>query len=163
MSIVKSIFLAIHIISAGIWIAQGAVELLFIPVLRRAKGKPSELSILGAQMQVVGAMGRIGGLGILITGFALLGMDRFGILGITSYTPTWLIIKQIVYIVAMGVVGALITPAARKIEAKFMEAMQGASSVTPEIEQMSKQLISYSRIINLLVLINIFLAVWKPS
>lgn len=164
MITLRHLLLIIHIISAGIWIAQFAVEMAFVPILRSQRGKPLELTLTMTQGRVLSRMGQIGGLGILLTGLGLIAVDGFGLLGIGgSFTPTWLLIKQIVYIVAMVVVGALIVPNSARIEKQLAEAAQGASVVTPEIQQLNGRVRNASLVINLLVLTNIILAVWKPA
>jgi hypothetical protein len=44
-----------------------------------------------------------------------------------------------------------------------MAAAQNASGITPEIRQLSERMLLISRFTNLLVLVNIVLAVWKPA
>lgn len=163
MDIIRYILLALHIISAGIWIAQLAAEVGFIAVMRGSQGKPIELPLLMAQGRVLSFMGQVGGIGILLTGFGLLWTNGLSFLGIGGFTPTWLLIKQIVYLVAMLIVFLALVPQQRKLIPKIIEAARGTPKVTPEIRQMNTRLTWISRFINLLVLVNIFLAVWKPS
>jgi hypothetical protein len=163
MITIRQILIALHIISAGIWIAQVAADFAFAGVMRGSKGKPIELPLMMAQGRVVGFLGQVGGIGILLTGFGLIWVDGLSFLGIGGFTPTWLLIKQIVYLVAMGIVFFFIVPTQRKIVPQFIEAARGTPSVTPEIRQLSAQLTNASRLINLLVLVNIVLAVWKPA
>ena len=163
MITIRHILLALHIISAGIWIAQLAAEFAFRSVMRGSQGKPIELPLLMAKVRVVNFMGQAGGIGILLTGFALLWTDNLSFLGIGGFTPTWLLIKQIVYLVAMGIAFMFIIPTQRKLVPQFIEAARGTPTVTPEIRQLSAQMTNASRLINLLVMVNIVLAVWKPQ
>lgn len=162
MITIRHILLALHIIAAGIWIAQLAAEVAFTAVMRGSQGKPIELPLLMAQGRVLSFMGQVGGIGILLTGFALLWADGLSFLGIGGFTPTWLLIKQIIYVIAMFVALAVLVPQQRKLIPQFIEAARGTPTVTPEIRQLSNRLTWISRFINLLVVINILLAVWKP-
>src|SRR5690349_9192033 len=164
MITLRHIFLVIHIISAGIWITQFVIEMAFVPILRAQRGKPLELALTLTQWRVLSLMGQVGGMGILLTGLALIAVDGFGLLGIGgSFTPTWLLIKQLVYIVAMILVGALIVPYNARIEKQLAEAAESASVVTPEVRRLSERVRNASFMVNLLVLVNIILAVWKPA
>jgi hypothetical protein len=163
MMSIRDILLALHIISAGVWIAQLAAEFAFRSVMRGSQGKPIELPLLMARVRVVNFMGQAGGIGILLTGFALLWTDNLSFLGIGGFTPTWLLIKQIVYLVAMLIAFLFIVPTQRKLVPQFIEAARGTPTVTPEIRRLSEQMTNASRLINLLVLVNIVLAVWKPQ
>src|SRR6266536_793954 len=122
---IRDIVLALHIISAGIWIAQLAAEFAFRSVMRGSQGKPIELPLLMAKVRVVNFMGQVGGIGILLTGFALLWAENLAFLGIGGFTPTWLLIKQIVYLVAMGIAFLFIIPTQRKLVPQFISAARG--------------------------------------
>ncbi|MCC7448518.1 MAG: DUF2269 family protein [Anaerolineae bacterium] len=164
MITLRHILLVIHIISAGIWITQFVIEMAFVPILRAQRGKPLELTLTLAQWHVLSVMGRVGGMGVLLTGLGLIAVDGFGLLGIgTGFTPTWLLIKQLVYIVAMILVGTLVVPYTARVEHELAEAAEGTSIVTPEVRQLSERIRNASLAVNLLVLINIILAVWKPA
>jgi hypothetical protein len=163
MITIRHILLALHIIAAGIWIAQLAAEAGFVAVMRGSQGKPIELPLLMAQGRVISFMGQVGGIGILLTGFGLLWASNLSFLGIGGFTPTWLLIKQIVYLAAMLIVFVALVPQQRKIMPKIIEAARGTPTVTPEIRQLNTRLTWISRFIDLLVLVNIILAVWKPA
>ncbi len=163
MITLRHILLTLHIISAGIWIAQVAAEFAYRSVMRGSQGKPIELPLLMAKVRVVNFMGQVGGIGILITGFALLWTDGLTFLGIGGFTPTWLLIKQIVYLMAMGIAFLVIIPTQRKLVPQFIEAARGTPTVTPDIRKLAGQMTNASRLVNVLVLVNIFLAVWKPQ
>jgi len=164
MITLRHIFLVIHIIAAGIWIAQFVVQLAFASILRMQRGRPLELTLTLTQWQVLSIMGQVGGIGILLTGLGLTAVDGYGLLNIGgNFTPTWLISKQLVYIVAMILVATLVVPYTARIEAELAEMAAGASTVTPEIRALSERVRNASLLVNLLVLVNIILAVWKPG
>jgi len=162
MLTIRHILLVLHIIAAGIWIAQLAAELGFIAVMRGSRGKPIELPLVMAQSRVISFMGQVGGIGILLTGFGLLWTDGLAFLNISGFTPTWLLIKQILYLIAMLVVFVALVPQQRKLVPQIIEAARGMPAVTPEIRALTTRLTWISRFINLIVLVNILLSVWKP-
>jgi hypothetical protein len=163
MDIARVVLLVLHIISAGVWIAQFPAELGFNIARRSVKGTPAELPVLIAEMRVLGLLGQIGGLGILITGFGLIGIQQLGFLNIGGVTPNWLLVKQIIYLATLLIFIIGIMPATRKLRPMLVAAAQNATGITPEITELSNRLLLLSRITNLLVLINIVLAVWKPA
>jgi len=63
----------------------------------------------------------------------------------------------------MLIVFMVIIPAQRRLQPLVMEAAKGTPSVTPEIRHMLARMMQFSRLVNLLVLVNIVLAVWKPG
>jgi uncharacterized membrane protein len=86
-----------------------------------------------------------------------------GFLNIGGLTPNWLLVKQIIYLVTLLIFIVGVVPATRRLRPLMVAAAQNASGITPEIQQLSSQMLLLSRITNLLVLVNIVLAVWKPA
>lgn len=157
----RFIFLILHVVSAGVWIGQFAAWMGFRLAKRGAEGKPVELPLLMAEVRVLSLMGNIGGIGIIITGMGLIGTDGWGFLGIGQFTPSWLIIKQVVYLVTLALAFGVIVPAQRKMRPLFVEAAKGTPKVTPEIRALHARAQMASHAVNALVLANIVLAVVK--
>jgi hypothetical protein len=153
MSAGKVILLTLHIISAGAWISQFFVEVAIGRLARKVKGQPGAHLLAIAEGRAASMLGQIGGIGILITGFGLLGVDSYSFLGLTGYTPLWLMIKQVIYIIAMVIVFGVIIRGTRRFSAAV------AAGEQPEIPV---NVVMASRLVNVLVLVNIVLAVWKP-
>lgn len=153
MSAAKVILLALHIISAGAWISQFFAEYAMERFSRKMKGQPGAHLLGMAEGQVASLLGQIGGVGILITGLGLLGVDGYALLGIGGFTPTWLFIKQVIYIIAMAIVGGVVIRGTRGMEA-------AAAAGNPV--EIPPRVLMASRLVNVLVLVNIVLAVWKP-
>ena len=104
-----------HIISAGFWISQFVADMALERFAQTVKGKPAEVALIVAEGHVASMMGTFGGIGILITGLLLTFQFHYGILGIGGvYTPMWLVIKQVIFIIAMGIVGGVVTRPARR-------------------------------------------------
>jgi hypothetical protein len=160
----RIILLVIHIIAAGLWISGTAAEFILGRIIKANQGKPGELPLMSATVQYLGVAGGIAGPVILLSGLGLTWVDGLGVLGLGgSVTPLWLFIKQIVYIILLVIVMAGITPVATRLRKQFAEATSGEASVTPEIRSLYGRLRLYANVHNLFVLVNIVLAVWKPS
>jgi hypothetical protein len=163
MTVIRILLVVAHIIFTGVWISQFAIDIAFRRVMRGSKDKPVELPLLMAQIRVVSLIGQIGGIGILVTGLGLLAISGYGFLNIGGLTPNWLLFKQVIYLAAMGLVLLVFIPTERKLGPQFVAAAKGTPAVTPEIRALHIRLQMTSNLINLLVLINIMLAVWKPG
>jgi hypothetical protein len=162
MEALRVILLVLHIASAGIWLGQVPVQFVLGRMIRRSEGKPGELTLLISQLALGGFMGNVGGIGILITGFGLIGIEQVGFLSLGRTTPAWLFIKQIVFIVTLVIAFAVIAPQQRKLRPHIAAAAESAGMVTPEIRQMAGAIKRAGLLISALVFINIVLVVWKP-
>jgi hypothetical protein len=164
MITLRTIFLFLHICTVSLWVAEGAVSLILGRFIRAYAGKPVEATLTLAMGRLESSLGSIAGMGILLTGLGLIWQDHYGLLGIGGgNTPTWLFIKQVVYIIIMGVVGSLIIPRSRKAEQQLEAAIKDAGAVTPEVRALLGRVNMFGIINTVLVLINVFLAVWKPT
>ncbi len=161
MLVARNILLVLHIISAGIWIAQFPLEIIFRQMRKKAEGTPAELTILTTMLQLLGGMGQIGGMGVLITGLGLIGVSGLGFLGLGAPTPAWLFIKQVIYLILLAMVFTLIRSASEKMEVALEKAQASNGVVTPEIRSLTDRVSQIALAHNALVLVNIVLAVWK--
>ncbi|HVU11229.1 MAG TPA: hypothetical protein VHD90_08125 [Phototrophicaceae bacterium] len=156
--------MALHIISAGVWISQFVAEFALDRLAQSMKGKAGQaIAVLGTA-RAASLMGTVGGTGILITGLLLTFEFRYGILGIGGvYTPTWLVIKQIIFIIAMALVGSMVTRTTRQALPQVMQAINAGTPLPAEAEAALNRATMVSRIVNLLVLINIFIGVYAVN
>ncbi len=158
----RTVLLVIHIICAGLWIAQFVTTLVFERLIRTNEGKPAELTLMTAQIRVSSTAGMIAGNGILLTGLALLATEHLGFLGIGgSVTPLWLFIKQIVYIILLVIVFVGINPLAARLQKQIAVASDGNSLATSEMRAQLNRLRMIVYAHDAFVLLNIVLAVAK--
>jgi len=157
----RTIFLFLHIIAAGIWIAQIVVALVFNRLIRANADKPAGVTLMMAEVRLLGVLGSVGGPGILLTGLGLLATDRLGFLGIGGITPPWLMIKQIVYIILLVIVFAVIMPTARRLHTQFEATLGSSALITLEMSALHRRLVMISYLHDALVIFNIFMAVAK--
>jgi hypothetical protein len=159
----RTIFLIIHVVCAGIWLSQFVVGVALERMANRAKGTAGESWTRLAQGNASSLMGQIGGIGILISGLALAGISQYGILGLFGNTPTWLFIKQVVYIVAMAITGALIIRRTPLIIPPILQAAAKGEAPSAASNAELQRVFTVSHVVNLLVLINIVLGFWRPT
>lgn len=159
----RTIFLIIHVISAGAWLSQFFVGVALDRMAARAKGTAGESWIRLAQGNASSLMGQIGGIGILISGLALVGISGYGILGLFGYTPAWLAIKQTIYLIAMAITGALIIRRTPIIIPPILQAASKGEAPPAEVGAQLGRVLTVSHIVNGLVLINIILGFWRPT
>ncbi len=158
----RTILLVIHIICAGLWIAQFVTTLVFERLIHTNEGKPAELTLMTAQIRVSSTAGMIAGNGILLTGLGLLATDHLGFLGIGgSITPLWLFIKQIVYIILLIIVFVGINPLALRLQRQITVASDGNTLATHEMRTQLNRLRMIIYVHDAFVLLNIILAVAK--
>ena len=159
---VRTVLLVIHIICAGLWIAQFVTTLVFERLIHTNEGKPAELTLMTAQIRVSSTAGMIAGNGILLTGLALIAAEHLGFLGIGgSVTPLWLFIKQIVYIILLVIVFVGINPLAARLQKQIAVASDGGTLATSEMRAQLNRLRMIIYAHDAFVLLNIILAVAK--
>lgn len=160
----RNIALIIHIMGVAMVFAQLPIELYMRRLLKTQRGTPAELSTMLLQGRLMAFLGSVGGIIILLTGLVLVAVSPFrGVLGIGGPTPMWLVIKQIIYIIIIILIQVQVQPTAKRVYPQLAAALQGAGSVTEEARGLLSRMETTSLITSALVVVNIILAVWKPS
>lgn len=162
MGTVRVILLIIHIISAGAWISEEVVGRIMKRLMDTQKGKPAELTLAKATLTLLSSIGPIASMGILITGIGMTLNNGWVLFGIGGFTPTWLFIKQIIYVALIVIVMGFVRPNAERLQKAFDVSTAGGV-LTDEARGLLPQTWLLGDIHTLLVLINIILAVWKPG
>ena len=158
-----TIFVILHILSAGVWIGLGVVTILTNNFRIRASGTLGELYLMRLTLICGSVMGNIGGIGILITGPAIAGIRHLPWFGFSE--APWLAIKQVVFLVVLAITFAIYVPRSKKIGRKIGEEMGGAHPATgasSELRTMFDHIVTIGMIIQVLVLLNIILGEWQP-
>ena len=158
-----TIFLILHILCAAIWFALGLVNMLLMRQAVKAKGTAAELSFMSSQALAGRVMGMIGGIGILLTGGAITGIMHFG--WFPFGTSDWLATKQVIFVILLIISFAVVMPVGKKIDAMIASEQAGPNAsrgASQPLREAMNKLKTFGIIMNLLVLINIILGVWKP-
>lgn len=162
--VLRTVFIIVHVVSAGIWVSQFAAKAGIGRLAASIKAPAAGPWLRMAQGGASSFMGQIGGVGVLVSGLVLVGLNSkiFGILGIGP-TPLWLFLMELIFLVAMGVVGVGITRPQRTIMPAIQQAMARNEPPPPEALAGLARIEMMSQIVNLLVLINIILGIWRPT
>ena len=162
-ALLRIILLSLHLIAVGVWVASEVAMIALQQMQRTNAGKPAELTLMAANLRVTGFMGSLAGPIVLLTGLGLMVITGYGIFGIGAPTPLWLFIKQIIYVVLLVIVFVFIRPVASDLEADFAEARANNGLVSDQIKALARRVYSLGHIHTALVIINLVLAVWKPT
>jgi hypothetical protein len=162
---VRTIFLIIHIVCAGIWLSELVASFVLRRLAKRLEGTPAEAWVHIGAGRTAALMGNIGGIGILISGFALIGVYRWGFLGLwaADITPAWVILKQALFVVALALTFAVIVPSQRRVRKPLMAAAENAGTITDAERAVLSRTRLVSTIIGVAVLLNIIIGVWRPT
>jgi hypothetical protein len=157
------ILILIHVIAAVTWLAQFPIDLIMSRLVKINQGKPNEATLMATHLRLGNAMGSVAGPLVLLSGFGLLYVWRFGFFGLTANTPPWLIVKQVVYVILFVLLLTVIAPNAKRIGPLVGQLMQGAATtgVTDDQRSAYHSISNVSRISAALVLLNIILGVWQ--
>lgn len=153
------VFLAIHVLCAGLWVANLPVILILNKLRKRAENTSGEVHYMAAAGRIGLVMGNIGAIGILISGPALEGMSpyynwfQFG-------EQTWLAIKQVNFILAILVTGAMLVPRSKRLRLQLQshfDPKRGNTGASDDLRTAFGNYVTAALILNTIVLINILL------
>lgn len=162
MGAVRNILLIIHIISAGLWITEEFISFIMRRLIAANRDKPAELTLANATLVINGTFGPLASMGILLTGIGMTLNNGWVLLGIGGFTPGWLFVKQVIYIVLIVFVMVVLRPQSEKLAAAFKAATSDGSMID-EARELGSRMWTLGTIHSLIVLVNIILAVWKPA
>jgi hypothetical protein len=153
-----TIFLILHIISAGIWIALAPAMTVVSGLMRKSRGTPAEYNYMRVAGVLGLMLGNIGGIGILVTGPAMVGIHHWPWFPFDSMP--WLAWKQVIYIVILLLSFGVMVPASKKTRKKLAEELQSnhqGPGASEELRAMFNRQGAIGMLIGLLVLTNIIL------
>ena len=160
------IFLALHVLFAGLWVANLPVVLILNKLSKRAANTAGEVHYMAAAGRIGLIMGNIGAIGILLTGPAMEGMsDSWGWFKFSDPGQAWLAWKQVLWVIGLIWTGAVLTPRSKKLRLQIMAHMDPKRANTGASDELRTIWGSYVMsvvVLNLIVLINIFLGKLRP-
>lgn len=162
MDIIRVGLLIIHIIAAGLWLSEEAIGIIFKRLIKANQGKPAELTLAQTAMTLFGTFGPLASMGILLTGIGMTLHSGWALLGIGAFTPGWLVLKQIIYLGLIAYVMLVLLPRSNRIAALF-EASTASGILSDEGREHLHRFWMIGMVHTLIVLVNVFLAVWKPT
>ena len=161
----RTIFLILHIVCAGVWVSELVVSFVLRRLAKRLEDTPAEAWVRIGAGRTAALKGNIGGIGILVSGFSLIGVYRWGFLGLwaADVTPTWVILKQALFMVALVLVFAVVVPSQRRVRKPRLQAAEGGASVSVTERTTLDRAPLVSPIVGIVVLLNIIIGVCKPT
>jgi putative copper export protein len=153
MGSLYNIIVPLHIICAGIWIST----IIAAPLAKKritSDNDTNQKSLILCFLKYTNIVGIIGSIGLLITGVLMVLMnDAYGFFKFSS--DHWLVTKQIIMLIILGMVFLQVIPAAKKVRAALES--EGKEEILAKVGKLN----STSQIVIILVVINILLAFSK--
>jgi hypothetical protein len=156
-----NLFRIFHIYFASMLIALLPIALIMLRRMKATKGTPAELTVMG-NLNLIGAtFGMIGGLGILITGGGLVGIESYKWFSFSDFP--WLAWKQTIFVVILIINFSIVVPASKKMSKLIAErvAAGGTGGATDEIRALGARIGMFAPIMNILALVNLVLGTSK--
>ena len=156
-----NIFRILHIFFASMTLALLPVALILLGRMKRAKGTPAELVTMSNLNFLGKTMGMIGGLGILITGGALVGIESYKWFSFSDFP--WLAWKQTIFVLILIINFGIVAPASKKMSKLIDERMAagGTGGATDEIRALGARIGTFAPLMNLLAIAAMTLGVSK--
>jgi hypothetical protein len=155
-----TVFVFLHVLSAAFWISLIPVMMLLGKMLDRVKGTPAELTIMRTIIGMGMLLGNLGGIGVLITGPALVGVAHYPWFPFGS--EDWLAYKQVIYVIILLINFAVMIPLSKKVRKQLAEEMSGAGKgpgASDSLRALYKKTGTVGMIMSLLVLTNFILGI----
>lgn len=147
-------FVVLHIITAGLWIANIIATPIFMKAIKKESGTPAESKLISLHLVFSNLLGSVGAMGLLITGVVLTSLNPgFGFFDFSA--NHWLATKQIIMVILLALIFAKLIPSAKKTRI----ALGKDSIVSDEAKSAFQQVNKVSLYINILVVLNLLFAV----
>ena len=148
----------LHIISAGIWLAN----LISSPILKKYiinnKQKPGEKKFIILSATISNAVGMTGAIGILLTGIIMTSLNPgYGFFQMSA--NHWLTTKQIVMVVILIIIFVFLIPRAKALKAELNKDLEGSEPISAEGYQNLMKMGKLGMTVGWLVLLNFLLAI----
>ncbi len=156
-----NLFRILHIFFASMLIALLPIAIIMLGRMKSTKGTPAELTVM-ANLNLIGkTLGMIGGIGILITGGALVGIESYKWFSFSEFP--WLAWKQTIFVVILLINFGIVMPTSRKMSKLIEErvAAGGTGGATEEIRALGARIGMFAPIMNLLGLVAMVLGTSK--
>ncbi|HYM20472.1 MAG TPA: hypothetical protein VEW28_05645 [Candidatus Kapabacteria bacterium] len=156
-----NLFRILHVFFASMTIALFPIGIFIMGRIKKSRGTAAELSLMQTMMLIGKTIGMIGGLGILVFGGALTGVEHYAWFSFSEFP--WLAWKQTIFVLILIVNFAFVMPASKKLGPKIGQLMAtgGASGATDEIRAEFGKIGRFAIIMNLLTLTAMTLGVSK--
>jgi len=152
---------AIHIIAVIVWLGVIPADLLLRKIIRNKKGTESEKTLLSFWLKLTNLGGMIGLTGILVTGITLSITMDYGFFQFASGANHWLYTKQFITMIVIILTAAFIIPSGKKVRIEIEKGVASNSALTDETYKSISKLEKVLTTINILIVINLLLALTR--
>ena len=153
-----AILLVAHIISAVIWLSFLPTDLLLRQFIASSKGKPEQKKFISFYLKQGNLTGMIGMTGVFVTGILLVFyLPYYGFFQFTA--NHWLATKQVIMVIIILITATQLVPKAKTLRTKLTSKLDSNEELGNEFFQNLSKLYSIITISNILVLINLLLAI----
>lgn len=155
-----AILLVLHILSAIIWLSFLPADVLLRQFIANSKGKPEQKKFISFYLKQGNLTGAIGMTGVLITGILLvLHLPYYGFFDFSA--NHWLLTKQFIMVILIFVTAVMLIPKAKALRANLISKLDSNEALEEEFFQNLSKLYSIITLSNILVLINLLLALTR--
>lgn len=149
---------AIHIISVIVWLGVIPADLLLRKIIRDKKGTESEKTLLSFWLKLTNLGGIVGLTGVLATGIFMSVTLNYGFFQFASGANHWLYTKQFVIVIVILLTAVFVIPSAKKVRLKIEKSVSENSTLTEETYKNISKLGKILTTINILIVLNLLLA-----
>jgi len=163
--------LALHIVCAVLGFGAVALNGLYAQQIkvRLQTGKVSEaLAVHNANMKV-SQIGEYLIYAVFVLGFVVLAQAKVGGHSVFEFSQTWVWLSVVLYLVAIGLVHAIMLPGSKRLRTLMEEMLAGpppAGGAPPQVAEMQtigQRMGTVGAILDVILVVIIFLMVWKPG
>lgn len=159
-----NVLLALHVITAGIWVALLPAVLILNALRKKYANTSGELHYMAAASRLGLIQGMIGSFGILLTGPGLEGMSET-YAWFDFANQSWLAWKQSIFVVIFLLSMGVMMPKSKRIRkmlGELLDPKRANTGASDELRDAFGGFVTLSLIINSLVLINMILGEIRP-
>ncbi len=153
-----AVLLVLHILSAIIWISFLPADVLLRQFIASSKNKPEQKKFISFYLKQANLTGAIGMTGVLITGVLLvLHLPFYGFFDFS--VNHWLATKQVIMVILVFLTALLIVPRAKVLRVNLISELDSNKDLDDNFFKNLSNFYSIITLSNVLVLINLLLAV----
>ena len=152
---------AIHIISIIIWLGIIPADLLLRKIIREKKGTESEKTLLSFWLKLTNLGGMVGLTGVLVTGILMSMTLGYGFFQFASGANHWLYTKQFLIVFVIILTAVFVIPSGKKVRIEIEKSVASNSALTGETYKNISKLEKVFTTINILIVINLLLALTR--
>jgi hypothetical protein len=157
------LFFVLHIFCAIVGFGAVYLNALYGQEIRKHRG-PEGLAIYEANYRV-SQIGQYFIYAVFIFGFALIGLSD----SVWKFSQTWIWLSVVLFVIGIGLSHSVLLPSVRRMGVLMREMIAagppagGPPPQAAEMEQLGKKIGATSATLNVLVVVLLFLMVWKPG